>query len=181
VCGIRKSGLFVEGLPATPDKVASRMQYRKTLTPEQVFQKLRHYCAYQERCQQEVRAKLYTFGINKTKVEELLTRLIEEDLVNEERYSIQYAGGKFRVKEWGKIRIRAELRQRKISTYCIEKALNAIDPSDYEKTLMRLCQKKWTSLRNTDNPYVKHAQTASFLQQRGFEPELIQRMLRDLK
>ena len=157
------------------------MLYKKNLTPEQALQKLRQYCAYQERCHQEVRMKAYTLGVRKAVMETLLARLIEDGLLNEERFAIQFAGGKFRMKQWGKLKIRKELKQREIGEHCIRQALEAIDAEAYENTLMELCLKKWESLTKTDNPYVKHAQAAAYLQQRGFEPDKIQKAIRSIK
>src|SRR4249919_2672470 len=91
------------------------------------LQKAKHYCAYQERCHSEVRDKLYSFGLHRNEVEPLLTQLIEENFLNEERFAIAYAGGKFRIKNWGKEKIKYALKQNKVSEYCIHKALAAIN------------------------------------------------------
>src|SRR6201996_8784258 len=96
---------------------------RTSLSLEQALQKARHYCGYQERCHSEVKEKLYSFGLHKKEVEEALSTLIEENYLNEERFAIQYAGGHFRLKQWGKVKIRYELKQRQVSDYCIKKAL----------------------------------------------------------
>src|SRR6201996_2709269 len=109
------------------------MLRRTSLSPEQALQKARHYCGYQERCHSQVQEKLYSFGLRKPQVEAALATLIEESYLNEERFAIQYAGGHFRLKSWGKVKIRYELQQRKVSEYCIKKALAAIDGEDYEK------------------------------------------------
>jgi len=100
---------------------------RQQLSLEQALQKARHYCAYQERCHSEVKEKLYGFGLKRQEVEEALSRLIEESYLNEERFAIQFAGGRFRMKQWGRIRIRYELKQKQVGDYCIKKALAAID------------------------------------------------------
>ena len=89
--------------------------FKQHLTVEQAFQKGKHFCSYQERCHTEVKEKLYGFGLNKQAVEMLLSRLIEEDYLNEERYAQQFAGGKFRMKQWGRIKIKYELKQKKIN------------------------------------------------------------------
>ena len=102
----------------------------KRLTKEQALPKIKHYCTYQERSHKEVKEKLYGFGLYKTDVEELLAQLIEEDYLNEERFAIQYAGGKFRMKQWGRVKIQSGLQERQVSTYCIRKAISAIDAAD---------------------------------------------------
>jgi regulatory protein len=73
---------------------------QRSLSLEQALQKLRHYCGYQERCHQEVKEKLYSFGLRKPDVETAVATLIGEDRLNEERFAIQFAGGRFRLKHW---------------------------------------------------------------------------------
>src|SRR5487761_1922976 len=101
------------------------------LTPMQAATRIRHYCAYQERCHAEVKDKLYSFGLHKNEVEPILSELVSENFLNEERFAIQYAGGKFRIKHWGKIKIKQGLQQKQVSAYCIKKALKEIDEDDY--------------------------------------------------
>jgi len=124
------------------------MVYKKQLTKEQAFQKAKHYCGYQERSHQEVKEKLYSFGLYKQQVEELLSQLIEENYLNEERYAIQFAGGKFRMKQWGRVKIKYELKQKRISEYNIKKGIKEIDEEDYIKTLQKLAAKKWKTLQD---------------------------------
>src|SRR6478735_1227030 len=102
------------------------------------LQKAKHYCAYQERSHSEVRDKLYSFKLHRNEVEQLLTQLIEEDYLNEERFAMVYAGGKFRIKSWGKEKIKYALKQKQVSEYCIRKALAAISAIDYKKTFYTL-------------------------------------------
>src|SRR6201985_2955999 len=111
------------------------MPYARTsLSPEQALQKVRHYCGYQERCHSEVQEKLYSYGLRKPEVEAALATLIEENYLNEERFAIQFAGGHFRLKKWGRIRIRYQLKLRHVSDYCIKKALASIDDEEYDRT-----------------------------------------------
>ena len=150
------------------------MIQRKQLTKEQALQKLRHYCAYQERSHVEVKEKLYSFGLRKQMVEESIAQLIEEDYLNEERFAIQFAGGKFRIKQWGKIKIRAELRQRRISEYCIAAALGEIDFTNYTETIHRLAVKRWNAVKGPGtNLFVKMAKTRDYLLQKGYESNLV--------
>src|SRR4051812_46894646 len=106
------------------------MQVQK-FTPQQAFSKIKNYCAYQERCHSEVKEKLFSYGLAKNDVEELICKLVVENYLNEERFAIQFAGGKFRIKQWGKTKIRYELRQKQVSEYCIKKALSLIEDSAY--------------------------------------------------
>src|SRR5215510_9283327 len=103
------------------------MYSKKKLTAEQAYQKLKHFCAYQERCHSEARAKAYLLGMKRVDVEELVSKLIEEGCLNEERYAKSFAGGKFRIKQWGRLKIRTELKKKHISSYCIAAAMSEID------------------------------------------------------
>lgn len=133
--------------------------------------KLRHYCAYQERCHTEVREKARQLGLRGDELENAIAHLVEENFLNEERFAVAYAGGKFRMQQWGKKKITMALKQKQISAYCIKKALAAIPPEDYWNTLLTLATKKYDFLRSEQ--YLKRQyKTLQFLLQRGFEQEL---------
>ena len=149
------------------------MWKKQALSPEQALQKARHYCGYQERCHSEVQEKLYSFGLRKPQVEAALATLIEEGYLNEERFAIAYAGGHFRLKQWGKVRIRYQLKQKHVSDYCIKKALAAIDEEEYSRTLARLAEQKWESLKEEENVLTRKHKLQTFLQQKGYEIDLI--------
>jgi regulatory protein len=158
------------------------LQRKQQLTKEQALQKLRHYCAYQERCHMEVKEKLYSFGLRKQMVEESISQLIEEDYLNEERFAIQYAGGKFRMKQWGRVKIKHALQQKQVSTYCINKAMKEIDDDDYEKTLHKLAEQKWNLVTGEGvNLFVKMSKTTDYLLQKGYEAELVRGVVQELK
>ena len=145
----------------------------KNYTPEQAFQKLKQYCAYQERSHYEAKEKLYSFGLYKTYVETLLSKLIEEDYLNEERYAILFAGGNFRRKKWGRIKINAALQQKKVSSFNIKKGLKVIDEADYRKCLLQLASTKWSSIKS-EQWISRMAKTTNYLLQKGYESNLIQ-------
>ena len=109
----------------------------QNFTPQQSIPKIKQYCAYQERCHAEVRDKLYSFGLYKKDAEFIISQLISENYLNEERFAILYAGGKFRIKQWGRVKIKHALRQKQVSEYSIKKALKEISESDYKKTLQK--------------------------------------------
>lgn len=163
------------------ESVPLLMLYRKQIGKEQALQKAKHYCSYQERSHYEVKEKLYSFGLYKQQVEELLSQLIEEDYLNEERFAIQFAGGRFRIKQWGRVKIKYELKQKMVSEYCIKKALRQIVEEDYLAVLEKLAAKKWTAVKaDNANKYTRMAKTTDFLLQRGFEPELIRQAIAKL-
>jgi regulatory protein len=146
---------------------------------EQAIQRIRHYCAYQERAQQEVRDKLYELGMTMDEVEEIMSDLIAENFLNEERFATQFAGGHFRIKGWGKVKIQHALQQKRVSSYNIKIGLKAIDEDAYLKTLQQLVSKKWNSL-NGERGLSRMAKTYAFLHQRGFEPILYQPVVQKL-
>jgi regulatory protein len=88
---------------------------KKYLTPDQAWQKIKHYCAYQERSHQETKDRLYGYGLSTKDVEVLLSKLIEEDYLNETRFATLFAGGHFRTKKWGRVKIAYELKQKRVS------------------------------------------------------------------
>jgi regulatory protein len=150
------------------------LQYKKTYTKEQAYQKLRHYCAYQDRSHNEVKTKAYSLGMRKADAEEITSKLIEEGCLNEERFAKNFAGGKFRIKQWGRIKIKAALKQKQISGYCIAAAMNEIDETKYRETLYRLAEKRWKAIKGPGiNLFVKMTKTRDFLLLKGYESALV--------
>ncbi|MFT3979231.1 MAG: regulatory protein RecX [Ferruginibacter sp.] len=154
---------------------------QKNIGTEKAWQKITHYCSYQERSHAETRDKLYSFGLYRHEVESLLSRLIEENYLNEERFAIAFAGGRFRMKQWGRVKIKYELQQKKVSAYCIKKALAAIDETDYLKTAKKLLSDKKKTLRSEKNIFVKKTKLRNYLLQKGYEPSLLYSLLDDEK
>ncbi len=148
------------------------------LTPSQAFLKAANYCAYQERCHNEVLEKLSEWGIWGIDAQEILLTLIEQNYLNEERFAIAFAGGKFRVKHWGKVKIKLELKQRDISEYCLNKALNEISDQDYLHTLNEQIDKKWAETKDK-NLLSKRAKVARYVIGKGCEQDLIWNILRN--
>ena len=153
--------------------------YKKILTPAGALEKAQSYCAYQERSHQEVRDKLYSYGLWKTDVENILTELITSGFLNEERFAKAFAGGKFRMKQWGKNKIVNELNFRGISKRCVQIGLKEIDDSDYRKTLQQLIKKKSKTVTES-NLFKKRDKVARYVIGKGFEPELVWTAVMDL-
>lgn len=128
--------------------------------------KIKHYCAYQERSHKEVKEKLFSFGLYKTEVETLIVQLIEENYLNEERFAIAYAGGKFRIKLWGRQKIKYALKQKQVSDYCIKKALMAIDNDEYLNASKKLAAEKLATLKTEKNLLNKKEVAAIFIAKR---------------
>ncbi|GAA0892507.1 regulatory protein RecX [Fulvivirga kasyanovii] len=155
------------------------MKPKQPLTVKEAKLKAADYCAYQERTQQQVRDKLFDLGLTSDEVEDVLTDLITEGFINEERFAISYAGGKFRMKKWGRIKITHHLKALNISDYCINRGLAEIDEEDYRETLHQLLEKKRQSVSG-ENQYVMGKKIASFLIQKGYEPHLVWDLIREL-
>jgi regulatory protein len=145
----------------------------KNIGTEKAWQKIKHYCAYQERSHAETRDKLYKFGLYKPEVETLLTQLIEENYLNEERFAIAFAGGHFRSKQWGRVKIKYALSQKKVSAYCIKKALAYIDEGEYEQCLQKLAAAKLAILKAEKNIFIKKTKLQNYLLQKGYENNLV--------
>lgn len=149
------------------------------LTPNQALPKIKQYCAYQERSHSEVKDKLYNYGISKNDIDDILSKLIEDNYLNEERFAIHFAGGKFRIKRWGKVKIKYQLKQKQVSDYCIKKALAAIDTADYKKTLYKLADAKIATLKAEKNIFIKKRKLQDHLIQKGYELDLVKVIVND--
>lgn len=145
---------------------------KKYTSKDDALKKLQRYCAYQDRCHQEVRTKLLDLGIYGDDLEEIIAELIQENFLNEERFARSFARGKFRMKKHGRDRIRRELKMRRISAYCIRKAMTEIEEEDYLKTLGEVIEKKSKTLKET-NPFVRKAKLAKYAIGRGFESAMV--------
>lgn len=144
----------------------------KKLTKDQALYKLQRYCAYQDRCHQEVRTKLIELGVYGMNLEEIITELIKENFLNEERFARSYARGKFYFQKWGKFKITRELRARKMSDYLLRKAMEEISEEDYLKTIDELVEKKNEDYYKISNLFERKQKMANFLINKGFEAGL---------
>jgi regulatory protein len=137
------------------------------------------YCAYQERSHREVKTKLFEYGLPAAEVEEVISYLIMEGFLNEERYAKAFAGGKFRMMKWGKLKIQKELEFSGVSTRNIARGLAEINHSEYSQTLAGLVRKKSNQI-DDNNIYSKKNKVARFVIGKGYEPELVWEIVNDL-
>ncbi|MBN9349953.1 MAG: RecX family transcriptional regulator [Chitinophagaceae bacterium] len=150
------------------------------LTYSQALGRIQKYCAYQERCHSEVREKLFSLGMNQEEREEIISHLIANNFLNEERFAIHFARGKFRLKTWGKLKIEMELKRKGVSGYCIRKALSQIDTAAYENTFLTLAEKKRQSLKSEKNIFIRNRKIKNFLLSKGYDAGLIYSYLKTL-
>ncbi len=152
----------------------------KKLTPLVALEKMKNWCAYQERSQFEVRNKLFEYGIFNEEAENIIIQLIQENFLNEERFAIAFARGKFRIKRWGKIKIKLELKQHKVSEYCINKALKQIDGNEYFATLEKIIEKKIKEIKEP-NKIKKQYKIIKYAMSRGYEQDIIMDAIKNLE
>jgi regulatory protein len=150
----------------------------KITDPKAGLAKAENYCAYQERSQQEVRNKLYDWGLYPKDVEQIIGNLIENNFLNEERFARAYAKGKFSQKGWGRIKIKQGLKLKKLPDVLIRKAMLVIDADDYLQTLEKTLVKKAALLSEKD-AYKRRYKLQQYAMGRGFENDLIADILKD--
>jgi regulatory protein len=149
-------------------------------TPKEALAKLEHFCAYQERCHDEVVSKLYSLKMTSDEIDLIIVQLIEGNFLNETRFACSFARGKHRIKSWGKIRITNELKARNISSVNIALALKEISAEEYEETFTQLSEKSWNSITEK-NTLKKRKKFCDYLLRRGYESNLVYEKLKDLE
>lgn len=153
--------------------------FRKSYTLEQALSRLQRYCTYQDRCHIEVERKLTEMRMIPQAKEQIIMSLIEDDYLNEERFALAFVKGKFRIKNWGRIRLKAELKKRKISKYLIKSALEQISEKDYLFTFEELANRKANSIK-ADSILLKKKKLADYLIYRGWESSLVNNKVNQL-
>lgn len=152
---------------------------KKITDPAVALGKAQRWCSYQERSQQEVRDKLYGWGLWPEAIENIIAELISTNFLSEERFAIAFAGGKFRIKHWGRVKIRMELKQHRVSEPMIRAALAAIDGDQYMHTLRKQAEKK-ARTESEKNPLKRRYKLMRFLISRGFEQDLVRETVDEL-
>ena len=142
--------------------------------------KLEHYCAYQERCHDEVILKLRSMALNSVEIDEVVVHLIENNFLNEERFACSFARGKFRIKKWGKIRIVNELKFRTISQFNINQALKEIDEGEYLSTFHSLSELTWNTITEK-NKLKKRKKFCDYLLRKGWESTMIYEKVKEFE
>jgi regulatory protein len=153
---------------------------KSTSSVEDIIQKLEHYCSYQERCHIEVSEKLRSFVLNQEEKDKIIVHLIESNFLNEERFALVFSISKFHQKKWGKIRIKNELKARKISDYLVTKALKEIPTEEYEITFENLAEKHWETITEK-NDLKKRKKFCDYLLRKGWESERIYEKVKELE
>ena len=140
--------------------------------PEYILTKLRHFCAYQERCIHDVEEKLREWKVGQKHAEKIIEQLIKEDYLDEERFARSFAGGKFRINHWGKTKIIYELERRKVPDLIIQIGLEEIGDEEYAETLKEILQRKNREIKEKD-PFKRKQKLVAFGIQKGFHYGLV--------
>ena len=146
-----------------------------------IFLKMASYCAYQERCISEVKTKLVALGVRGYEVDEYIALLEEENYLSEERFATLFAGSKFRLKKWGKMKISQALMQKGVSDIHIHTALEEIEEQDYVDTLHSLLRKKWNTLPDSLELFKKKGKVFNYGVSKGYEPNYIWQIIGELE
>ena len=150
-----------------------------SLSSKEIRSKMEYYCSYQERCYKEVEEKLYSYQATTSEKEEIIIYLIENNFINEERFAKSFARGKHNYKNWGKVRIKNELKYRNISSKIIEMALQEITNEVYLENFNILAEKIWENSKERKGAK-KNKKIIDFLLRRGYETSLIYEKLQEL-
>ena len=148
------------------------MQSKKTYTLQEATKKLEHYCAYQERCHQEVRQKLDSMHMIPEAIDVIIVHLLEHNFLNEERFAKTFVRGKFRIKSWGLRRLSFELKKKDIGKVNINQALAEIGIEEYNEVFNDLAEKKLHSIKES-NKFKKKKKLIDYLLYRGWETHLV--------
>jgi regulatory protein len=144
----------------------------KITDPHLALIKMQSWCAYQERCQQDARNKLFELGLWPEAVENIIVKLIEDNFLNEERFATTFARGKFTIKKWGRIKIKQELKQKRVGDYCLKKAMQQIDETEYMATLKKLIDSKRKFIKEK-SPIKLNYKLMNYVLSKGYEKDLV--------
>ena len=153
---------------------------KKEYSFEELLHKAASYCSISEHCISDVEDKLTAWGMTEDKKHKIIDKLVEDDFINEKRYCIAFTKDKFHFNKWGKIKISYSLKQKGLDSKLIDMALKTIDEGEYEEMLAVLLKNKLKTIK-WEYEYEKMGKLFNFAQSRGFESNVIDRVIRTLK
>ncbi len=151
----------------------------KYISKKEAQIKLQTYCAYRDRCHSEVRKKLIELKVFGDDLEDIIVALINDNFLNEERFAKSFARGKFRIKHWGRIKIKRELKFRRVSDYCIKQGMKEIEEDEYYKTALKLTTKYYQKQKGLEP--LRRKKTYGYMMTKGYESSIINEILQDLR
>tara|TARA_B110000008_G_scaffold279305_1_gene325874 strand:- start:2471 stop:2938 length:468 start_codon:yes stop_codon:yes gene_type:complete len=143
-----------------------------------IVEKIQSYCIYQDRCEKEVKKKLYTFNVEKDLQLKIINYLIDNDYLNEERFTKLFIQGKLRIKKWGKMKLKFELKSRGVENSMIDKYINEISDDEYTAYFNEFSSNKIKFLKGTKDQ--KKRSFINYFTYRGWENYLIYQKLKDI-
>jgi regulatory protein len=146
--------------------------------PDQTLHQLKIWCDRQERCHTQCREKLSSWGYFGAHAEAIISELISLNYLNEQRFATAFASGRFRIKRWGKNKIKQHLSRLRVSDYCINAALADIDEEEYLITLNALID-SYASRLVENNTFIANGKLANYLIRKGWEPDLVWKYIRE--
>lgn len=152
---------------------------KEVLTYLDALEKLKKYCAYQERAQSEVRKKAFSYGLSSEEAESVISDLIQENYLNEQRFAEAFVRGKYKFKRWGRKKLELELKARQVSPYCIKKGMAQIEPELYFSNLVYIAEKR-LPLTKGKHPAEIRQKLFQHLLLKGYESHLIEEVIGDL-
>ncbi len=155
------------------------MRQEKQYSFLEIKHKIEHWCAYRDRCHKEVTEKLREYGLDNEDTNALLSHLIEYRFLDEQRYADSFVSGKYRIKKWGRQKIKSHLKQKAIPVKIIESALASIESDTYLENLNALARRKWEEKKGTN--FERKVKVQRFLAGKGYEFDLIHNALEDLE
>lgn len=116
--------------------------------PADILSKLERFCAFQERCESDVRKKLTSMPCSVAQRDEIIRRLREHDFLNDRRFVEVFVRSK--VHEcWGKLKIRQALFAKSVDVQLIDEFLNAIDEAEYAQMIADVVM-KWKRMHSDE-------------------------------
>lgn len=153
-------------------------KFYKNMSYDRALEKAMRYCSYQERCVLDLEKRFYAWNVEKSDWDKILDYLIEEDFLNENRYVEAFVRGKFRIKKWGKNKIKMGLMSKRVFN---EQQFNSVVESeigdeDYMKTMVDLIEKKGQLIKEDDG-VKKRDKLYRYMMGKGYESGLIAKEL----
>jgi regulatory protein len=158
----------------------SELHDSTTIELSSIVDRIHHYCAYQERCRQEVSRKLVQWKVTSVKIRKIMNDLQSEGYIDEERYARMFVRGKFHINKWGRVKIRYELRNRTIPEHLVSKAMEEIGDDDYNQTIRELVLRKMSEINSEKHLNIRE-KIITFVTGKGFEFDLVAKVLTELK
>lgn len=123
-----------------PDKTPAK------LTREEALVRMADLCARSEQCPADIGRKLRMKGLAETDIAAVIDELTDRKFLDTARFARSFANDKLKFAGWGRVKIKMELKARRIDDAEIAAALEGLDPEIYDDRLMRAARGKGKGL-----------------------------------